>query len=414
MLGGPMPLRHRVATCVVLFLFFALTLNAQQTAPPQSNLAGASSGDSTANPATPASPADPAAKPAPAATAAPVARTPRVVPVLLSATDSHGTPVLSLTKDQLTILDTNQEVEALKLYKASDLPLHLGIVLVCNQRTFSQQQAAASDLVSKIIRPGVDEAFVVSARCKKPWPNERLDWKQDPAELSKIIKSLDPNSGLWDSFNYEFETSEAGEERSNLQTFGGNGVTVFDIAYAMMNSDPRPSRRVLLAFREPWAHSPGFGQRANTTVEAHLTRVIAGAQATHVSMFVVGLEDQRFNGLTDNNIGKVYVSRYAGDNGGAGEETRAYDVALEKAKYRAYQEGRTNASRLATETGGAVYWSTKKNFTDAVASIANQLAGEYIVTFVPKDAPTDSHPLKITSKDGSRILAQPVFLTGAR
>jgi hypothetical protein len=33
------------------------------------------------------------------------------------------------------------------------------------------------------------------------------------------------------------------------------------------------------------------------------------------------------------------------------------------------------------------------------------------VTFVPKGAPTDTHQLKITTKDGSGILAQPVFLT---
>src|SRR5262249_45312227 len=123
----------------------------------------------------------------PAAATAPVVRPQRFVPVLISATDSHGSPVLGLTKDQLTILDTNQPVDALRLYKGSDLPLHLGIVLVCAPRTFSQQQAAAIDLVNKVIRPGIDEAFVVTARCKKPWPSERLDWKQDPAELSKII-----------------------------------------------------------------------------------------------------------------------------------------------------------------------------------------------------------------------------------
>jgi hypothetical protein len=182
----------------------------------------------------------------------------------------------------------------------------------------------------------------------------------------------------------------------------------------MMNSDPRPSRRVLFMFREPWSHSPGFGRRANTAVEAHLLRVIGAAQAMHVSTYVIGLEDQQYNGLTDTNIGKNYISRYAGDNGGAGEETRAYDTEMQKERNRSYQEGRTNVTRLATETGGAIYWSMKRNYPDAVASIANQIAGQYIVTFVPKDVPTDTHPLKITAKDGSRILAQPVFLTAVR
>ena len=157
--------RHGIASFLASLLVTAI-LQAQEAAPPQSNVVA------TPSPATAAAPANSSASltPAAAAPATPAARAPRAVPVLLSATDSHGSPVLSLTKEQLTILDSNQAVEALKLYKGSELPLHLGIVLVCNARTFSQQQAAAVDLVNKVIRPGLDEAFVVTARCKKPWP----------------------------------------------------------------------------------------------------------------------------------------------------------------------------------------------------------------------------------------------------
>ena len=318
--------------------------------------------------------------------------------------------MLSLTKDQLTILDTLHEVEPVQFYKGTDLPLHLGIVHVCNARTFSQQQAAATDLVNKIIRPGVDEAFVVTARCKKPWPGERVDWRKDPAELDRIISGLDPNSGLPDAFDFNLETTDVGLNRANLQTFGANGVTVFDIAFSMMASDPRPSRRVLFMFREPWAHSPGFGQRGNAVVENQVVRVIATAQEMHVSTFLIGLEDQKFNGNTDVYIGQSYNPTFAGQ----GAASRSYDEHLQQARVRAYEAGRTNVSRLATETGGAVYWSTKKNFSDATASIANQIAGQYIVTFVPKDAPTDTHQLKIISKEGSRILAQPSFVSTNR
>jgi hypothetical protein len=397
--------RHGIASFLASLLVTAI-LQAQEAAPPQSNVVA------TPSPATAAAPANSSASltPAAAAPATPAARAPRAVPVLLSATDSHGSPVLSLTKEQLTILDSNQAVEALKLYKGSELPLHLGIVLVCNARTFSQQQAAAVDLVNKVIRPGLDEAFVVTARCKKPWPHARLDWKQNPADLSQMIKDLDQNSGLADPFNFDLETTDVGLERLHLQTFAGGGVTVFDVAYSMMSSDPRPSRRVLFLFREPWAHSPGFGERGNAVVEGQVLRVIAASQQMHISAFVIGLEDQQFDRSTDANIGKDYNPTFPG----TGAATRSYDERLQQQRVRAYEAGRTNITRIANETGGAVYWSAKKNYADAVASIANQIAGQYIVTFVPKDAPTDTHPLKITAKDGSRILAQPVFLTAAR
>lgn len=388
--------RH-AAIFLIAVVLLATALYAQDAAPQQSNLTGTpSAADPAAHPATPA---------------VPVAKAPRFVPVLISATDSHGSPVLGLTKEQITILDTNQDVQPLQLYKGSDLPLHLGIVLLCSPRTFSQQQAAAIDLLSKVIRPGIDEAFVVSARGKKAWAGERLEWKQDPAELSKIIKSLDPEAGLHDRFDFDLETTQGGfGSRSNIQTVGGGGVTVFDVVYAMMNSDPRPSRRVLFMFREPWSHSPGFGERANTWVEDHMLQVIAGAQKMHISTFVIGLEDPQYNRITDTDLGTSYNPTHAGQ----GAASRSYDSHMQQARIRAYEAGRTNIARLATETGGAIYWSTKKNYSDAISSMANALAGQYIVTFLPKNAPTEIHPLKITSKDGTHVLAQAVFFAATQ
>ncbi len=347
---------------------------------------------------------------APVTATAPVHR-PRFVPVLVSVTN-NGSPVTGLSKEQFTITDSNQAAQPLQVYKASDMPLHLGVILLCTSASFSQQQAAAVDLVQKVIRPNLDQAFVVAARGKKPWPSDRLDWKRDPQELAKIIQGLDRNAGLPDAFNFDLTTAETGSDenagRSSLQTYSGGGVTVFDAIYAMMNSDPRPSRRVIVIFREPWAHSPGFGNRVNRTVEGQLQRIIAVAQELHVSTFVIGLEDQRFNGLTDNSLGKVYTSLHTGDGGETGSASREYDQQLERERLHAYDAGRINIQRLAAETGGKTYWSTKKNYSDAVTSIANQLAGQYIVVFEPSDVLGPEHSLKITA-NGGQVLAQATF-----
>ena len=380
----------------MLVVLLTTALFAQDSTPPKSALTGT----------TPV--AEPAAHSA--TPAVPVARAPRFVPVLISATDTHGDPVLGLTKDQITILDANLEVEPLQLYRGADLPLHLGIVLLCSPRTFVQQQAAAIDLVNRVIRPGIDEAFVVSARGKKAWPGERLDWHKDPAELSNIIKNLDPQAGFPDAFDFEFETTQGGfGSRANLQTFAAGGVTVFDVVDSMLNSDPRPSRRVVFMFREPWAHSPGFGERANMAVEAQMLKVIGAAQQMHISTFVIGLEDSQFNRITDTDLGTSYNPIHPG----AGAASRSYDTHLREARIRAYEAGRTNIVRLATDTGGAVYWSTKKNYSDAIAAMAGELAGQYIVTFVPRNAPGELHPLKITGKNGTHVLAQSAFIAAS-
>jgi VWFA-related protein len=335
---------------------------------------------------------------------------PRFVPVLLSVTDEKGNPIVGLTKEQITLSDAKQVTDPLKIYRAQDIPLHLGIILLATDASFAQQQAAAIDLVQKVIRPNIDEAFVVTARGKKAWPSDRLDWKRDPAELAGIIKGLDRNAGLPDAFSFDMQTAAtAGDEnagRLTIQTYSGNAITVFDAIYAMMNSDPRPARRVFVMFREPWSHSPGYGNRVNGEVEDQMRRVIDIAQAMHIATFVIGLEDAKFNGITDNTIGQNYISLHAGDDGGAGTATREYDREMEHLRQMAYDAGKANLQRLATETGGAIYWSAKKNYPDAVGAIANEIAGQYIVTFAPTDVPGPSHPLSVTASGGARVLTQ--------
>jgi len=390
-------------TIVCFIVFFLLTASFAQNGASQPPTAQALPNNAAAPGG--AAPTQPAA----GSSTAPAPRAPHFVPILISATDSSGNPVTGLTKDQLAIQDNHQLVAALQLYRGTDLPLHLGIVLLASHPTFQQQQAAAVDLVQKVLRPGVDEGFVITARGKKAWTGERLDWAHDAATLTTTIRGLDPNAGLGDPFSFSLNTDEAGLDRYTLQTFGGGGVSVFDIIDRMMASDPRPSRRVVVMFREPWAHSPGFGTRANTAVEGQLLRVIAAAQQSHVTTFCIGLEDPKFSRSTDVTIGKTYISTL---NGQAGQ-TADYDTRVQESKTRGYDAGKTNIQRLASETGGDTYWSVKKNFPDAVNSIANELAGQYIVTFVPSDVPGPVHPLKITSGNAAHLNAQSAFFYGS-
>ena len=82
---------------------------------------------------------------------------------------------------------------------------------------------------------------------------------------------------------------------------------------------------------------------------------------------------------------------------------------MERTRTRAYNAGKSNLERMAAETGGATFWSTKKNYPDAVNAIANLLDGEYVVTFVPGETPGPAHSLKVTSGNGTHVLAQKVF-----
>lgn len=320
------------------------------------------------------------------------------VPVLISLTRPGGGPAKEIRKEQLSILDTDEVVQPLQMFNGRDIPLHLAIALVSAPASFSQQQAAATSLVQRVLRSKMDKAFVVTARGKKPRPYDRLEWKQDSAELSTMIQRLDRDAGLPDAFNFDLQSDRVlGRWANTTQTFGSGKESFFDAVYYMMSSDPVISRRVLVMFREPFSHSPGIGESANAAVENQLLQTITRAQELHISVFVIGLEDPTANGNIDPTIGQHYASRHVGMD------------EMDYERVRAYNAGKANLERLSAETGGATFWSTKKNYSDAVNAISNQLENQYLVTFAPRNIPGPVHTLKVSTGDGARVLTQKVF-----
>jgi VWFA-related protein len=345
------------------------------------------------------------ATPAPAKTASEQA-----VSVLFSATDGHGNPLRELTKDQVTVTENNQPAQTVQVQDASDLPLHLGIILLASKKKFDQEQAAAIDLAQKVLRPGKDKAFVITAGGEKPWPNEKIPWITDVASVADSIRALDKNAGLADLFNYQVTTDTASLGRMSLQTIQTTGGgSVFDIIWAVMKTDPRPARRAVVMFRLGSAHAPGFGERSTRANEENHLRVIRIAQLLGVCLFTIGVEDPLPAGdPSRSTIGDTYTSIHAGQTG----NSRAYDQGLARQMDYQYSAGRDNVNRIADETGGRPYWTTKKNYTDAVAAISNELSARYVVSFVPAATPAAApvHPIKVLVAGAAHVSAPRAYI----
>jgi hypothetical protein len=76
--------------------------------------------------------------------------------------------------------------------------------------------------------------------------------------------------------------------------------------------------------------------------------------------------------------------------------------------------GRYNLQSVAEETGGVIWWSTKRNFPDAVAGIISSLAGQYAVTYAAPANPAavPEHLLLVKANDAStHIAAQKMYFS---
>lgn len=320
----------------------------------------------------------------------------RPVSVLFTATDSAGNPVRDMSKEQLVVLDNNIYATVADVHSVSEAPLSLGIVLLASKTNFSKEQAAAVELVRKLIRSNRDRAFVITAGGDKPWTQANLEWQSDRDGLISAINQLDKNTGLPDSFNYDLATysgdTASSSARFAVQTYENAGPSVFDAVWGMMTADKRPARRVLVIFRNPWSHASGLSQRSREYADQKHMRLIAIAQQLHVVIHSIGLEES--SPASNSSLDELRSSY--GMNG-MGDTMREVDRQIKLEKDRQYSDGRGNVRRLAEETGGRAWWSNKKDYRDVVGGIDSELTGQYLLTFVPASGTPGSHQLKITS-----------------
>jgi len=296
--------------------------------------------------------------------------------ILVTATDRSGSPRTQLTEKDLSVVDNDQTGDVVSVSNASQLPLRVAFLLLAGKTSFSQQQTAAIDLAHKILRPNTDRAFVITSRGDKPWPTARLEWQPDADAMEKAVRTLDKSAGFGDPFAFEASTFDAGTDRHRtISQYGAPGPNVFDVLWTMMKSDPTPARRVVVMFRDPWAHSPGFGGgiRAQQVEDSHV-RLIAEAQQLWTSFYIVPLEEPKA-------LPKEQTDIYSPTHSGEGGYNRVYDQNLEKARDRALNGGKDNLERLANETGGRIWWNPRKNYSDAVEGIANALHSQFAVTY---------------------------------
>ena len=349
-------------------------------------------------------PAAPATTPAASATtpAAPATTLPAEQKLMLmfSATDSSGNPVANLGKNQISIMDNGHLATVSELHAMPDLPIDMGIILL-GRMDFGQQQTSAIEL-AKTLRPGKDRAFVMVAGGAKA-VNAEMPWLSDQAALINQIKNLDRHVGYPDPFEYNMNRTAAGLERQVVQEYSSDTASFFDFAWKNFQASPRFARRVLVVFREPMGHAPGMAGRSAETAELRQMHVVQGSQFFRSPIFVIGIEDFGMYMEGPKDIGQIHAPINAGSGDAAG--MRSKDRMLQRVVEQQYDAGRINVNAIALNSGGRAWWSTKKNYGDAVAGITADLAVPYVVSFV-STTPAEVHNIKLSAGNDVRVSVQ--------
>jgi Ca-activated chloride channel homolog len=182
------------------------------------------------------------------------------VHLLFTATDRHGHFVKTLEQSDLTILDDHKVPEAVLTFRReTDLPLQVGLLVDVSgsvRSRFTFEQASAIDFLTRTLRSGSDQAFVVGF-------NNRWQMMQDFTDNVSLLSQ--------------------GVHRLR----SGGGTALYDAIFKackekLMNSNPdHPVRHALIIL------SDGDDNQSDVSREA----AIEMAQRAEVIIYTISTDD---------------------------------------------------------------------------------------------------------------------------
>ena len=277
--------------------------------------------------------------------------------------------------------------------------LDLAIVLLDTRTNFDQQKNAAAELVKRSVRPG-DRVVIVTATSDAPKSTPELKWSTTAYDALYALKQARRDVGFPDAFAASIETEVSSSDRVTYETNAENyHDTVFEKVFAFMAADPTPAKRMMVMFRDPFAHSPGIGytRRFADYMDTRHKQIIREAKANHVTIEAIGLDGLALYASQTNNgypaarvnppvnpynspvyqLGDPRVTGSVWDGTAQSATTssnpRGDDERIKKEVEFAVSSGRQNLEKLVAATGGRVYWSNRSDFKDVVKDVVKQL-----------------------------------------
>jgi VWFA-related protein len=304
----------------------------------------------------------------------------KMVSMLATVRDKHGSLIRNLTKDDF-VLEQDGHPQTISYFaKESDLPLTLGLLVdtsMSQRRVLDQERSASHAFLDHVLREDKDKAFVIHF-------DHEVELLQDlTSSRQKLEASLDQLGTPEFSQTGGSGSSGGGGGRGSYGR--GGGTLLYDAVYLASNElmKKQQGRKALIIL------SDGVDHGSKMTLQES----IATAQRADTLVYSILFADKEEYGN-----GGGYGGGHMGGMGGGGH--RRYPQ-------ESRPDGKKILEQMSRETGGRFFEVTKKLSVDQIyAEIDEELHNQYSLGYAPDkaDAAVGYHKIHLTVKQKDLII----------
>ena len=358
-----------------------------------------------------------AQQPAPAQPAANLKIQAREVVLPVTVRDKHGALVPSLTAASFTLTEDGRPQTIKSFTRESHLPFRLGL-LVDTSRGLSgaieSERKAAGSFVDQMLPadPSAaqrDEAFLIHFDREV----ELLeDFTNSRNKLHRELEDMGPTKAA--------DTSSQGPETPDSEdrhpSHGRGGTQLYDAIYLAAHDlmETKDGRKALVVFSD--GADRGSKETLNDAVDA-----ADHAGVTVYTIYLKGEQEDKGLGFPGQRRGGMGGGGYPGGGGGYPGGGGGYPGGgrggAPDDKASNGQDGKKIMEKIATRTGGRYFEAKKKdNLEEIYGQIAEELRGQYLLTYTPdlvdKEGGYHKIALKATKDDLQVVTREGYYAPG--
>jgi VWFA-related protein len=337
----------------------------------------------------------------------------REVVLPVTVRDKHGALVTSLKISDFTLTEDGRPQIIKSFTRESNLPFRLGL-LVDTSRSVSSaldnERKAAEKFVDQMLPADPksatqkDEAFLIHF-------DHEVELLEDFTNSSeKLHHELDDMGPTRAESNSSAGPETTGDDRDSSQSRRRGGTQLYDAIYLASHElmEPKDGRKALIVFSD--GADRGSKETLNDAVDA--------ADHANVAIYTIyfkGEQENNGSGFPGQRRGGMGGGGYPGGGGGypgggggypgGGGGRRGPDTTAANGV-----DGKKIMEKIATRTGGRYFEAKKKDNLDEIyGQIAEELRGQYLLTYTPDVVDNEGGFHKIAlkaSKDDLQVVTR--------